>query len=189
MEIQRAKGGAQQRYDVTADLITYGKIIGGGLPVGAFGGKKEMMDVVAPVGSVYQAGTLSGNPLAMAAGVALLSELNNNPRHYDELEEKAATLKNGLNDIFDVHNVPTQINQVGSMLSIFFTDAQVTDFATANTTDQEFFKRFFHHMLQNGIYLPPSPFESFFLANSLTEDHINQTLEAAQQSVEAITTN
>lgn len=179
-----AKGGAQERYGVEADLVTYGKIIGAGLPVGAFGGSQEIMDVVSPVGDVYQAGTLSGNPLAMAAGYTLLSELHKNPMHYDELEEKTTYLFSGLKDVFANHEVPTQINRVGSMMSAFFTEEdQVIDFDTANTTDQELFKVFFHEMLQRGIYLPPSPFESFFLANSLTEEHLDQTIEAASQSM------
>ncbi|NIT56276.1 MAG: glutamate-1-semialdehyde 2,1-aminomutase, partial [Aliifodinibius sp.] len=164
-----AMGGAQERYGVTADLVTYGKIIGAGMPVGAFGGKQEIMDVVSPVGNVYQAGTLSGNPLAMAAGYALLSELHQNPMHYDELEEKTVKLATGLKDVLEQHGVPFVLNQVGSMLSIFFTEEEeVIDFQTANTTDQAFFKAYFHQMLENGVYLPPSPFESLFLANSLT---------------------
>lgn len=179
-----AKGGAQERYGVTADLVTYGKIIGAGLPVGAFGGKQEVMDVVSPVGPVYQAGTLSGNPLAMAAGYALLSELQENPMHYDELEEKTTYLYSGLKDVFAEQDVSAQLNHVGSMMSVYFTDTEVTDFETANTTNQELFKIFFHEMLENGIYLPPSPFESFFLANSLTEEHLDQTIEAASQSIE-----
>jgi len=179
-----AKGGAQERYGVEADLVTYGKIIGAGLPVGAFGGSQEIMDVVSPVGDVYQAGTLSGNPLAMAAGYTLLSELHKNPMHYDELEEKTTYLFSGLKDVFANHEVSTQINRVGSMMSAFFTEEdQVIDFDTANTTNQELFKVFFHEMLQRGIYLPPSPFESFFLANSLTEEHLDQTIEAASQSM------
>lgn len=180
-----ALGGAQERYGVTADLVTYGKIIGAGLPVGAFGGKQEVMDVVSPDGPVYQAGTLSGNPLAMAAGYALLSELHKNPLHYDELEEKTIYLFSGLQEVFTNHQIPTQINRVGSMMSVFFTEKQVTDFDSANTTNQELFKVFFHEMLRNGIYLPPSPFESFFLANSLTEKHLDRTIEAADQSMEA----
>lgn len=174
-----AKGGAQQRYGVTADLVTYGKIIGGGLPVGAFGGRQQVMDVVSPVGSVYQAGTLSGNPLAMAAGLALLTELHENPRHYDELEEKATHLLNGLNRVFDDNGIAATINQVGSMLSIFFTDQEVWDFDTAGDTDKELFKTFFHGMLERGFYLPPSPFESWFLANSMSYDQLDAAIEAA----------
>ena len=180
-----AMGGAQERYGVTADLVTYGKIIGAGLPVGAFGGKQEIMDVVSPVGDVYQAGTLSGNPLAMAAGYALLTELHENPLHYDELEEKTVKLATGLKDVLEEHSVPFVLNQVGSMLSIFFTEQEeVIDFKTANTTDQAFFKAYFHQMLEHGIYLPPSPFESLFLANSLTDEHLEKTIMAADKSIE-----
>lgn len=179
-----AMGGAQERYGVTADLVTYGKIIGAGLPVGAFGGREEIMSVVSPLGPVYQAGTLSGNPLAMAAGHALLSELHKNPLHYDELEEKTTYLYSGLKEVLAKHEVTAQLNRVGSMISVFFTDQEVVDFKTANTTDQELFKAFFHEMLSNGIYLPPSPFESFFLANSLTEQLLDQTVEAADKSIE-----
>ncbi|HKK45752.1 MAG TPA: glutamate-1-semialdehyde 2,1-aminomutase [Balneolaceae bacterium] len=181
-----AKGGAQERYGVMADLVTYGKIIGAGLPVGAFGGKQEVMDVVSPVGPVYQAGTLSGNPLAMAAGYALLSDLQENPLQYDELEEKTTYLYTGLKEVFAEHNIPTAINRVGSMMSIFFTGQNVINFETANTTDQEFFKKFFHQMLDRGIYLPPSAFESFFLANSLTQEMLDKTIKAAEQSIESI---
>lgn len=180
-----AKGGAQERYGVTADLVTYGKIIGAGLPVGAFGGKQEVMDVVSPVGPVYQAGTLSGNPLAMAAGYALLSDLQKDPLKYDELEEKTTYLFTGLKEVFAKHDIPTTVNRVGSMMSVFFTDQDVVDFKTANTTDTELFKVFFHEMLERGIYLPPSAFESFFLANSLTEDMLDQTIEAADQSIQS----
>jgi glutamate-1-semialdehyde 2,1-aminomutase len=180
-----AMGGAQERYGVEADLVTYGKIIGAGLPVGAFGGKQEIMDVVSPVGPVYQAGTLSGNPLAMVAGYTLLSELHQNPLHYDELEEKTTYLYTGLKELFGRHEVPATINRVGSMMSVFFTEEEVVDFETANTTNQEFFKSFFHKMLENGVYLPPSPFESFFLANSLDTERLDQTLEAADKSIEA----
>ena len=180
-----AKGGAQERYGVTADLVTYGKIIGAGLPVGAFGGKKEVMDVVSPVGPVYQAGTLSGNPLAMAAGFALLSELQDKPVHYDQLEEKTTYLYNGLQKVFDKWEVPVHINRVGSMISVFFTEQEVVDYRTANSTDQELFRDFFHEMLQRGIYLPPSPFESWFLANSLSQDMIDKTIAAAEKSIEA----
>lgn len=179
-----AKGGAQERYGVEADLVTYGKIIGAGLPVGAFGGKQEIMDVVSPVGPVYQAGTLSGNPLAMAAGYALLSELQENPLHYDELEEKTTYLFTGLKDVLASYETPAQLNRVGSMMSIFFTDREVVDFETANSTNQELFKFFFHEMLERGIYLPPSPFESFFLANSLTKEHLDATVEAADASLQ-----
>ncbi|HET6527912.1 MAG TPA: glutamate-1-semialdehyde 2,1-aminomutase [Balneolaceae bacterium] len=178
-----AKGGAQELYGVTADLVTFGKIIGAGLPVGAFGGKQEIMDVVSPVGPVYQAGTLSGNPLAMAAGYALLSELQKNPVHYDELEEKTTYLFSGLKEIFAAHDVAARLNRVGSMMSVFFTDEKVVDLKTAQTTDEKLFSSFFHEMLKNGVYLPPSPYESWFLANSLTEEMLDKTIEAAEKSL------
>lgn len=180
-----AKGGAQERYGVNADLVTYGKIIGAGLPVGAFGGRQKVMDVVSPVGPVYQAGTLSGNPLAMAAGFALLSELQDKPVHYDQLEEKTTYLYNGLSEVFDKWEVQVHINRVGSMISVFFTDREVVDYRTANTTDRSLFKAFFHEMLQRGIYLPPSPFESWFLANSLSQDMLDKTIAASEKSIEA----
>ncbi len=182
-----AQGGAQERYGVEADLVTYGKIIGAGLPVGAFGGKEEIMNVVSPEGPVYQAGTLSGNPLGMAAGFALLSELKNNARHYDELEEKAVHLQNGLQEVFEKQEVSACINQVGSMISVFFTNERVTNFAAVKNTDQALFKRFFHAMLQESIYLPPSPFETWFLANSLTVEMLDETIEAAGRSIEIAT--
>ena len=178
-----ARGGAQERYDVWADLITYGKIIGGGLPVGAYGGKKEIMDVVAPDGPVYQAGTLSGNPLAMSAGVALLGALDRHPEYYIELEEKADYLKKGMRQVLTKHGIDFQMNQVGSMISIFFTDKPVHDFETANTTDQEFFRKFYHEMLKRGIYLPPSPFESWFLSTTLSYKMLDKTIAAADESL------
>ncbi|MGM0745134.1 MAG: glutamate-1-semialdehyde 2,1-aminomutase [Bacteroidota bacterium] len=177
-----ARGGAQERYNVWADLVTYGKIIGGGLPVGAFGGTKEIMDVIAPVGDVYQAGTLSGNPLAMSAGFAQLSALEKHPEIYVELEEKTEYLKKRLQIVLNKHELDYYMNQVGSMISIFFTPEVVADFKTANTTNQEFFKVFFHEMLKRGIYLPPSPFESWFLANTLTYDMLDETVRAADEA-------
>ena len=178
-----ARGGAQERYGVQADLITYGKIIGAGLPVGAFGGKKEIMDIVAPSGPVYQAGTLSGNPLAMSAGYTLLNVLNRHPEYYADLEGKGDYLKKQLTLLLKKHDLDFHINQVGSMISIFFTNQKVTDFETANSTDQEFFKRFFHAMLKRGIYLPPSPFESWFIAHSTTPAMLENTIAAADDSL------
>jgi glutamate-1-semialdehyde 2,1-aminomutase len=178
-----ARGGAQERFGVKADLVTFGKIIGGGLPVGAFGGKQEIMDVVAPVGPVYQAGTLSGNPLAMSAGYALLSALEKHPEYYVELEEKTEYLAKRLRILLNEHQVDFDMHQVGSMVSIFFTADSVSDFKSANTTDQEFFKAFFHEMLKLGIYLPPSPFESWFVANSTTYEMLDRTLNAADEAL------
>jgi len=176
-----ARGGAQERFDVWADLVTFGKIIGGGLPVGAFGGKKEIMDMVAPVGDVYQAGTLSGNPLAMSAGYTLLSMLEKHPEYYVELEEKTEYLKKRLNIVLKTSGLPYTINQVGSMITVFFTGETVTNFETANKNDQELFRQFFHGMLKRGIYLPPSPFESWFLSKSLTYQQLDETVMAASE--------
>tara|TARA_R100001143_G_scaffold63592_2_gene73081 strand:+ start:21431 stop:22717 length:1287 start_codon:yes stop_codon:yes gene_type:complete len=181
-----ARGGAQERYDVWADLVTFGKIIGGGLPVGAFGGKKEIMDVISPVGPVYQAGTLSGNPLAMSAGFAQLSTLEKHLELYVELEEKTDYLEKGLREVLGEKGVPFQINRVGSMISVFFTKEKVSGFKTASKTDQEFFKQFFHEMLKRGIYLPPSPFESWFLATSLTYNMLDKTIHAVKESLDVI---
>lgn len=181
-----AGGGAQERLGVTADLTTYGKIIGAGLPVGAFGGKDEIMQSVSPDGPVYQAGTLSGNPLAMAAGYALLTELHENPGHYDQLEQKGAFLVEGLQKVFSGCDIPFRINRIGSMISIYFTGQEVIDFETACSTDEEQFKQFFHAMLEQGIYLPPSSFETWFVADSLTREHLNKTIEAADRALDSV---
>ena len=176
-----AAGGAQEYFGINADLVTYGKVIGGGLPVGAFGGKKEIMEHIAPLGNVYQAGTLSGNPIAMIAGFTVLSELKNNPSIYTELDQKGARLEKTLNDILAGKNIPHRINRVGSMLSIFFTNDDITDFDAASKTDTDIFKKFFHHMLNCGIYLPPSAFESWFISNALSARDIQQTLDAVEK--------
>lgn len=180
-----SRGGAQERYDVWADLITFGKIIGGGLPVGAFGGREEIMSVVAPQGPVYQAGTLSGNPLAMHAGHALLSILDRHPEYYVELEEKCDYLAEGLNRVLRTHGLEYRINRVGSMISLFFTNERVIDYDTALTTDQELFRNFFHAMLDRGVYLPPSPFESWFLATTHDTEMLDRTIAAADESIRA----
>ena len=173
-----APGGAQQFLNIDADLVTYGKVIGGGLPVGAFGGKKEIMEYIAPLGKVYQAGTLSGNPIAMIAGYTLLNELKTNGEAYTNLESKGATLEKGMHDVLTSKGIPHRINRVGSMISIFFTNEEVIDFETACRTDIKMFNRFFHHLLDNGIYLPPSAFESWFFSTALTNDDLNETIEA-----------
>ena len=173
-------GGAQQTLSVNADLITYGKIIGAGLPVGAFGGKREIMECIAPLGKVYQAGTLSGNPLAMIAGYTLLSELKNSPNIYDELALKTANLHEGLQKVFNAKNIPVQINRLGSMISVHFSKDAVTDFATAANCDMDLFKKYFHFNLDNGIYLPPSPFESWFLNNALSDDDVQKIINVAE---------
>ncbi len=173
-------GGAQQTLGVDADLITYGKIIGAGLPVGAFGGKKEIMECIAPLGKVYQAGTLSGNPLAMIAGYTLLSQLKNNPNIYTELHTKTENLHIGLQQVFDAKNIAVQINRLGSMISVHFSDKPVTDFDSAASCNNELFKKYFHHNLANGVYLPPSPFESWFLNNALSTADIDKIIEVAE---------
>ncbi len=173
-----AAGGAQQTLNIDADLVTYGKVIGAGLPVGAFGGKKEIMECIAPLGNVYQAGTLSGNPVAMIAGYTLLNELKNNPSIYTELNEKTLLLKKRMTEVFENNNIPVQINQLGSMISVHFTKEPVTDFASSARSEQDKFRLFFHHMLKSGIYLPPSAFESWFLNNALSAADIDKTVEA-----------
>ena len=181
-----AFGGAQELYGVTADLVTYGKIIGGGLPVGAYGGKKEIMEYVAPTGPVYQAGTLSGNPLAMTAGLTLLRKLKTNPTVYQELEEKSTYLEQGLNEVLTKTRIPFTLHRVGSMLGVFFCDGPVTSFEDANRTNQTLFKRLFHHMLSRGVYLPPSPFEAFFLSNALSYKDLDVTIMALRESIKEL---
>ncbi|MGZ8551416.1 MAG: glutamate-1-semialdehyde 2,1-aminomutase [Chitinophagaceae bacterium] len=173
-----ATGGAQQALKIDADLVTYGKVIGAGMPVGAFGGKRKIMECIAPLGSVYQAGTLSGNPVAMIAGFTLLNELKNNPSIYKELDEKTLLLKKRMNEVFENNKIPAQINQLGSMISVHFTNEPVVDFASSARSDQPVFRSFFHHMLRSGIYLPPSAFESWFLNNALSATDIDKTIEA-----------
>ena len=181
-----AKGGAQEKLGVEADLVTYGKVIGGGLPVGAFGGRKHIMEVVAPLGSVYQAGTLSGNPIAMIAGYTLLSILNEQPKLLQELNEKTVYLRDGLDKVLKASGTPYVINQLGSMISVHFSDHPVTDFASASSANNELFKKYFHAMLNRGVYLPPSAFESWFLNNAMTKADLDFTIEATKSSLEEI---
>jgi glutamate-1-semialdehyde 2,1-aminomutase len=181
-----ARGGAQERFNINADLVTYGKVIGGGLPVGAFGGKQEIMEHIAPIGNVYQAGTLSGNPIAMIAGYTLLKALNENPSIYSELEEKTSYLSNGLDSELKKSRTPYVINQVGSMISVHFSKEPVVDFAISAASDIEFFNKFFHGMLKRGVYLPPSAFESWFVCNALTKEDIDYTIDAASESLKEI---
>lgn len=178
-----AAGGAQEKLQVNADLITYGKVIGAGLPVGAFGGRKEIMQHIAPLGNVYQAGTLSGNPIAMIAGFTLLTELKNNTSIYTELEEKTIYLKNGLNKQLKEWGKPYIINQFGSMMSIHFSGQPVIDFTTAAAAQNALFSQFFHGMLKRGVYLPPSAFESWFLNNALSYQDLDDTIEKARQTL------
>lgn len=181
-----APGGAQEKLGIDADLVTYGKVIGGGMPVGAFGGKKEIMQHIAPLGNVYQAGTLSGNPIAMIAGYTLLKELKENPSIFAELDEKTAYLGKGLHEVFDAWGKPYIINRFGSMISVHFSDHPVTDFASASSAENEKFSKFFHAMLNRGIYLPPSAYESWFLNNALGTGDLDATIKAAKESLEEI---
>ena len=172
-----AAGGAQERLGINADLVTYGKVIGGGLPVGAFGGKKEIMQHIAPLGNVYQAGTLSGNPIAMIAGYTMLKTLNENPAIYKELDDKTEYLHKGLHDALSAKGIPYVINRFGSMISVHFSDKPVTDFATAASADNTLFNRFFHSLLNEGIYLPPSAYETWFISMALSKKDIDETVE------------
>jgi len=181
-----AAGGAQERLGIRADLLTYGKVIGGGMPVGAFGGKREIMQHIAPLGNVYQAGTLSGNPIAMIAGYTLLQELKNNPSIYTELEEKTLYLWEGLDKVLKAWGQPYQINQLGSMISVHFSEHPVTDFASASAANNQRFKVFFHALLKRGVYLPPSAFESWFLNNALQKEDLDATVQAVKESLEEL---
>lgn len=178
-----APGGAQELFGIRADLVTYGKIIGGGLPVGAFGGPARIMEHIAPCGKVYQAGTLSGNPLAMAAGLATLQQLESHPQYYSQLEERTKRLAEGLAAVVGKKGLVHQINSIGSMLSLHFAEYPIRDFQSASAASNERFKRFFHGMLDQGIYLPPSPFESWFLSIALTDEDIDSTLQAAEHAL------
>ena len=176
-----APGGAQELYGITADIVCFGKIIGGGLPVGAFAARAEIMNQLAPAGPVYQAGTLSGNPLAMAAGLNMVRALHENPSIYLELERRTAQLETGLKEILTEKGLAHQINRVGSMISVHFCEESVVDFESALHGDNDTFKQFFHHMLSNGIYLPPSPYESWFVCIEIGDEEIARTLEVVRE--------
>jgi len=173
-----AKGGAQELLGVKADIVTFGKVIGGGLPVGAFAASEEIMSHLAPEGPVYQAGTLSGNPLAMAAGLAMLQALNSDDALFDRMAKKTERLHKGLDSVLKDAGLPYQINRLGSMISVHFTEVAVTDFESAVHGNNDRFKKYFHGMLEQGIYLPPSAFESYFLNDALSNSDIDQTVEA-----------
>ena len=175
-----ARGGAQQRFGVMPDLTCLGKIIGGGLPVGAYGGSREIMDQIAPSGPVYQAGTLSGNPLAMAAGLATL-RVAGQPGFYDRLEDLGSRWREGMGEAAAAGSLPFTINQVGSMVSIFFTGGPVTDFGSAAASDTGTFKEFFWHMLSRGVYLAPSQYEAGFISTAHSEVDLQRTFEAAHE--------
>ena len=178
-----AKGGAQELLGVNADIVTYGKVLGGGLPVGAFAAKKQIMRQLAPEGPVYQAGTLSGNPIAMAAGLSTLQILNADQEIYTRLEKKTENLELGFKEILNNKGIPYQINRIGSMFSLHFTEQPVVDFQSATLGDNELFKNYFHGMLDQGIYLPPSAFESYFLNDAITFSDINYTIEAFRKVI------
>ena len=177
-----AFGGAQELYSIRPDLTTLGKIIGGGLPVGAYGGRSEIMDLVAPLGPMYQAGTLSGNPLAMAAGYATLRHLRDHKEIYKQLDKLGGELVSGVASAAKQAGVAMTHNRVGSMFTWFFTPGPVTDWNSAAKADTEAFGRFFRSMLDAGVYLPPSQFEAAFLSAAHTEEDVQQTIAAAKQA-------
>ncbi|WP_445384168.1 glutamate-1-semialdehyde 2,1-aminomutase [Robiginitalea sp. IMCC44478] len=178
-----AKGGAQETLGIRADLVCFGKVIGGGLPVGAFAANTEIMSYLAPEGPVYQAGTLSGNPLAMGAGLAMLDSMEKDPQVFKRLEEKTAYLHKGLQTVLSNKDIPVQINRYGSMISVHFTDQPVRDFESAASGNNPHFNRYFHGMLDRGVYLPPSAFESYFLNDALSYADLDKAIEAASEAL------
>ena len=178
-----AAGGAQEKLGIDADLVTYGKVIGGGLPVGAFGGKRAIMEHIAPLGNVYQAGTLSGNPIAMIAGYTMLRTLKDNPSIYKEIDDKTAYLHAGLEKALSTGSSPFVINRFGSMISVHFSDKPVNNFASAAAANNALFNKFFHGMLTDGFYLPPSAYETWFISKALSFEDIDETVFAAQNFI------
>jgi glutamate-1-semialdehyde 2,1-aminomutase len=178
-----AKGGAQELLGIKADLVTFGKIIGGGMPVGAFAGKREIMSRIAPLGDVYQAGTLSGNPIALSAGYATLQTINNHPEIFSQLAQKTELLSDAFRQLSKKYSIPLAVNTIGSMISIHFCEGTVQDFEDAKRGDNEHFKKFFHSLLRSGIYLPPSAYESWFLCTALTQADLEYTIEKAEQAL------
>lgn len=181
-----AKGGAQELFGVTPDMTTLGKIIGGGMPVGAYGGKREIMEFVSPAGPVYQAGTLSGNPIAMAAGLTMLNHLNSHPEVYTTLNAVGDKIVSGFRKSLDKLGLNYTINHIGSMYSLFFTDKEIFDFASAKQADTALFGKYFQAMLHRGVYLAPSQFESLFLSTALNDEYISQIVEANEASLQEI---
>lgn len=173
-----AAGGAQEYFGVTADLVTYGKIIGGGMPVGAYGGRREIMECISPIGPVYQAGTLSGNPLAMAAGITMLTELSENPQIYEHINRLGTKLGDGLRKI-----TSNTVNSVGSLISMFMTENEVIDIRSAMASDTGEYSRLFNHLLNKGIYIAPAQFEAMFISNAHTDEDIEKTLSAIEESL------
>ncbi|MBB1138655.1 glutamate-1-semialdehyde 2,1-aminomutase [Myroides sp. WP-1] len=175
-----AKGGAQELFGVKADLVTFGKVIGGGLPVGAFAGSAKIMDYLAPIGPVYQAGTLAGNPLAMAAGLAMLRAISEDETLFKRLEEKTAYLEQGIRKVLEAKQINYTINRVGSMISVFFDEREVVDFETAGYGNNDTFKTFFHGLLKEGVYIAPSSYETWFITDALTYEDLDFTIQAVE---------
>lgn len=173
-----AKGGAQELFNIQADIVTFGKVIGGGLPVGAFAARAEIMNYLAPIGPVYQAGTLSGNPLAMAAGLAMLKSINQDADLFTRLEQKTAYLEKGMAQKLTENKIEFTINRVGSMISVHFAKDEVVDLKSAAKGDNDTFKKFFHGLLQEGVYIAPSAYETWFITDALTYDDLDFTIEA-----------
>ena len=176
-----AAGGVQELFGIQADIVCFGKVIGGGLPVGAFAAREEIMNYLAPLGPVYQAGTLSGNPLAMAAGLAMLESLNNDRTVFQRLEDKTSYLEAGIRKVLTANGVVFTINRVGSMISVHFDAAPVVDFQSAAKGDNATFKKFFHGLLQEGIYIAPSAYETWFITDALTYEDLDATIQAVDK--------
>ena len=176
-----AKGGAQELYNINADIVCFGKVIGGGLPVGAFAARNEIMNYLSPLGSVYQAGTLSGNPLAMAAGFAMLNHINNDKELFKRLHDKTEYLHKGCSKVLNKNGITHTINRVGSMISIHFSKEEVIDFDSAAKGNNDMFKKFFHGMLSEGIYIAPSAFETWFITDALSYDDLDATILAVDK--------
>lgn len=176
-----AKGGAQELYGIKADLVCFGKVIGGGLPVGAFAGSEEIMNYLAPLGPVYQAGTLSGNPLAMAAGYEMLKAINSDSEIFNRLEEKTAYIEKGIREVLTRNNVNFTVNRVGSMISVHFDKNPVVDFDTAKNGDNKMFKDFFHSLLKEGVYIAPSAYETWFITDALSYDDLDETIRVIEK--------
>jgi len=181
-----ALGGAQSLYNIKPDITCFGKIIGGGLPVGAYGGKREIMEMISPLGPVYQAGTLSGNPLTMTAGFAAIKYLSENPEVYKHLENLGQILQAGIEKNIQESGIKANINRVGSMITLFFTEEKVFDYNSAKKSDTTLFADYFKKMLYQGIYFPPSQFESLFISNAHTLEDIEKTIQANRKAFEKI---
>ena len=180
-----SKGGAQERFGIEPDITCLGKILGGGLPVGAYGGRREIMDRVAPEGDIYQAGTLAGNPLAMVAGTETLKDLRDK-EPYQELEERTKKLAKKVGKILEEKGIPHRINQIASMMTVFFTDKEVKDFETAKSSDTEMFAKFFRALLEEGVLIPPSQFEAWFLTTAHEDEDIDEALERIERAVKKL---